>query len=71
MDQESLDEMNATNKTLHYFLNQNDPHYTEVPEFTTEQRTQYFTLTEKELALALGRKRSFGSDILYFATGLL
>lgn len=48
--------MNATNKNITLLFESERSALYEVPEFTTEQRTQYFTLTEKELALALGRK---------------
>jgi hypothetical protein len=48
--------MNATNKNITLLFESERSALYEVPEFTAEHRAQNFTLTEKELALALGRK---------------
>jgi hypothetical protein len=48
--------MNATNKNITLLFESERSALYEAPEFTAEQRAQYFTLTEKELALVLSRK---------------
>jgi len=53
---ETLNEMNATNKNITLLFESERSALYEAPEFTAEQRAQYFTLTEKELPLVLSRK---------------
>lgn len=48
--------MNATNKNITLLFESERSALYAVPEFTAEQRAQYFTLTEKELELVLNRK---------------
>lgn len=48
--------MNAANKNITLLFESERSALYAVPEFTAEQRAQYFTLTEKELELALNRK---------------
>lgn len=48
--------MNATNKNITVLFESERSALYEIPEFTAEQRSQYFTLTEKELEIAFSRK---------------
>lgn len=48
--------MNSANKNITLLFESERSALYAVPEFTAEQRVQYFTLTEKELELALSRK---------------